>query len=259
MSAPFLGPDGSSGRAGAVSEPAILAFFRILADAPDGDTVAAAVGRGMLAAYDPELATIHVVTTDGTEAALVGQFGLEPDLADVYARVPLELPSPLRNVVRSGGEIFISLAQVAADFPIAAAYLEAHPGDARAQAAFLPLRHRGVTMGVLSLRFPQPIQRTWPLRLTLDALVSGLTLWALAHAAEARGPSEERRRSGQLKVSDRQRKVLVLAREGRTNADIARRLGFSEVTIKSDLTGLYRLLGASGRTDLIEKAALAGL
>ena len=60
-------------------------------------------------------------------------------------------------------------------------------------------------------------------------------------------------------ISPRQLSVLALAAEGHTNGDIARHLGYAEVTIKSDLTALYRTLGAASRDDLIEKARLAAV
>lgn len=243
----------------ALAEPSMLAFFRMLADAPDGDTVAHAVCYGVLAPYDTELVTVHMADDDRGALNLVAQWGLGRELAHLYARLPMDMSSPAVDVLRSGAELFVSLRQVAADYPLMAAYLKAHPGQARSQAAYLPLRHRGVPIGVLGLRFHQPIQRTWQLRQTLDALMSGITLWALAQAARTQGTAEGRRRQRELKVSERQRQVLALVRERRTNAEIARQLGYSEVTIKADLTALYRLLGASGRDDLLEKAARAGL
>ena len=62
-----------------------------------------------------------------------------------------------------------------------------------------------------------------------------------------------------LAVSDRQQQVLSLIREGLTNRAIAARLGFAEGTIKADITAMSSLLGASGRDDLVAKAARAGL
>ena len=259
MPARSYGPDGFGGEAIAVSEPSLSHFFRMLADAPDGGTVAHAVCRGVLPAYGAELVTIYLATPDRTALDLFGQWGLEHELVRLYARLPMDLPSPERDAYLSGSEAFVSARMVAKHYPIVASYLKAHPAQARSQLAYLPLRRRGIPVGVLGLRFHQPVQRTWQLRETLDALVSGVALWASAQAATVHGTDEGRRRLREVKVSNRQREVLALVRDGRTNAEIARRLGYSEVTIKADLTALYKLLGASGRDDLVDKAARAGL
>lgn len=171
----------------------------------------------------------------------------------------MELPSPERDAFLLGESVFTSVRMIAADYPMVASYLKAHPAQAGAQVVYLPLRHRAVPLGLLGLRFHQPLRRTWALRETFDALTSGVTLWAIAHTSQERNTAEGRRRQREITVSNRQREVLNLVRERRTNADIARRLGYSEVTIKADLTALYKLLGASGRDDLVEKATLAGL
>lgn len=254
-----IGSSGLGGEAIAVAEPSLLHFIRMLADAPDGDTVAHAICLGVLPAYACELVTIYMATPEREALDLVGQWGLERELARMYARMPMDLPSPERDAFQSGAEAFVSGRLIAKHYPIAASYLRAHPAQARSQFAYLPLRRRGVPVGVLGLRFHTPVQRTWQLREALDALASGVTLWALAQVEAGRSTDEGRRRQRERQVSNRQRQVLALVREGRTNADIARRLGYSEVTIKADLTALYKLLGARGRSDLVEKAERAGL
>lgn len=254
-----MGTSGLGGEAIGIAEPSMLQFVRMLADAPDGDTVAHAICLGVLPAYGCELVTIYMATTDRQALDLVGQWGLERELARMYARMPMDLPSPERDAFARGAEAFVSGRLIAKHYPIAASYLKAHPAQARSQFVYLPLRRRGVPVGVLGLRFHTPVQRTWQLREALDALASGVTLWAMAQVDAVRSTDEGRKRQRELQVSNRQRQVLTLVREGRTNAEIARRLGYSEVTIKADLTALYKLLGANGRTDLVDKAARAGL
>lgn len=239
--------------------PSGSAFFRGLAEHADGDHVAEAVARGLLAPFDPASVGIHVVRPNSGDFELAGQWGMPPDVVDHYLLVPAALPSPLRDVARTGTERFVSLRKVAADYSIARSYVSGQPVDAKTQMIFLPLQRRGVTVGVVSIRCPQPWSRTWALRETLDILTSGLTLWVLAYAASPIVAGRGRKLRSRLTLTDRQRDVLALVREGRTNAEIARRLGFSEVTIKADLTAMYKLFGASGRANLVEKADEAGL
>ncbi|MDX2382116.1 MAG: response regulator transcription factor [Acidimicrobiia bacterium] len=49
-------------------------------------------------------------------------------------------------------------------------------------------------------------------------------------------------------LTDREREVLELVRQGLANKQIARRLGISERTVKAHLTSVYSSLGVSDRT-----------
>ena len=66
-----------------------------------------------------------------------------------------------------------------------------------------------------------------------------------------------RRRPRGLK--ERQVQVLELLAEGKSNASIAKSLGFSLSTVKADVQMLLELLGAKTRSDAVERAMLAGL
>jgi len=60
----------------------------------------------------------------------------------------------------------------------------------------------------------------------------------------------ESRRSGRSvsELTDREREVLLLVREGLANKQIARRLGIAERTVKAHLTSVYQRLGVTDRT-----------
>jgi two-component system response regulator DesR len=62
-------------------------------------------------------------------------------------------------------------------------------------------------------------------------------------------PVALRDNANRLAFSHREREVLRLAIEGRTNSEIAATLFLAESTIKSHLSTAYRKLGASGRKD----------
>jgi DNA-binding CsgD family transcriptional regulator len=51
-------------------------------------------------------------------------------------------------------------------------------------------------------------------------------------------------------LSSREERVLTLIREGKTNAQIAFELGYSESLIRQETVSIYRKLGVSGRKDL---------
>ena len=60
-------------------------------------------------------------------------------------------------------------------------------------------------------------------------------------------------------LTDRQRTMLAMLAEGMTNLQIASRLGFGESTVRQDTMAIYRHLGVSGRRDVAQAAAAAGL
>jgi DNA-binding NarL/FixJ family response regulator len=104
----------------------------------------------------------------------------------------------------------------------------------------------------------------------LDALEAGADGYLLKHAdpddiadgirAVHRGGSPldptaartllESRRGGRSasQLTDREREVLLLVRDGLANKQIARRLGIAERTVKAHLTSVYQRLGVTDRT-----------
>jgi DNA-binding CsgD family transcriptional regulator len=64
----------------------------------------------------------------------------------------------------------------------------------------------------------------------------------------------ERRRHPAPRLTTRQQELLPLVAAGHTNAQIARRLGISEGTVRSHLENIYRLLQVSSRTAAVTRA-----
>ena len=60
-------------------------------------------------------------------------------------------------------------------------------------------------------------------------------------------------------LTDREREVLTLAAEGRTNADIARRLFLSEKTVRNHVSSVLTKLGVTDRAHAVARARDAGL
>lgn len=57
-----------------------------------------------------------------------------------------------------------------------------------------------------------------------------------------------------LELTVRQREIMLHVREGLTNAQIGRRMGISEGTVRSHLNHVFLRLGASSRTDAVRRA-----
>jgi DNA-binding NarL/FixJ family response regulator len=69
----------------------------------------------------------------------------------------------------------------------------------------------------------------------------------------------DRRREVEVKLTDREREVLVVAAEGLTARQIATRLGVRERTITTHLARIYGKLGVGSRLAAIRMAAQSGL
>jgi DNA-binding NarL/FixJ family response regulator len=69
-------------------------------------------------------------------------------------------------------------------------------------------------------------------------------------------PPETRNDEG---LTPREREVLHLVAEGRSNADVAKRLWVTERTVKVHLSNVYRKIGVSNRTEASRWAAVSGL
>jgi LuxR family maltose regulon positive regulatory protein len=57
-----------------------------------------------------------------------------------------------------------------------------------------------------------------------------------------------------LSLTKREREVLELVVEGKTNREIAAVLYIAEVTVSKNITSIYRKLGVTGRPSAVKKA-----
>ena len=84
------------------------------------------------------------------------------------------------------------------------------------------------------------------------------TLWAEIGTGPQQAPSTEE--SARLALlSERERVVLQLLAQGKTNPDIAERLAYSLATVRRDTISIYRKLGVSGRVEATSIAIAEGL
>lgn len=233
-------------------------FLRTLIDDPDGDTVATAVRRSLLGQFGCHMLSIYVVSPDETLFTLEGSSGLDPDSIELYATFPadIELPGPV--AYRTGTPVFTSVARVSEDYPLTDPY--ARGRSIEAEIAMVPLRFAGGPIGFLGSEFTSSVEKSWELRGALGLATSAVSLWAALRQARQQGqPAPAPRRLDRaLVITERQRQIIALVREGRTNTQIARRLGFSVSTVKADLVSLTSAFGAHGRQDLAVRAARAG-
>ena len=83
---------------------------------------------------------------------------------------------------------------------------------------------------------------------------------ASPHVSRNGGPDEHpRARDQKPLLTRREREILELVAEGRTNADIAQRLWVTQQTVKFHLSNVYKKLGVSNRTQASRWAQRQGV
>ena len=260
--------DDGSGSGGGISpsgwmslaDSSLAALLRMLADVPDPDTVAATIAGGALHPFRPAVVVIGFVRPHQQVLTLDGLSGADPEVRRVYAALPLDTDSPPIRCVRTNSVVITPMSQVADEYPLVAPYLDASPTAGEGEQVLAPLRYRGDVVGVLGLEFAHRIDEPWHLRSALGTVSGPLAMWAvLRRELEDRAEVPPRRRDRRLAITERQKQIVALVRQGRTNAQIAAEIGFSVPTVKSELNRLSALLGASSRTDLADRATRAGL
>ena len=235
----------------------LISYLWMLSDLPDGDAVGFAICRGLFAPFGADLALVYAARPDGHTLDLVASYGMGRRENAVYARVTVDMHLPGAETFRIGTEKWLTREQVADTYPLAAPFFRSFPTSG--EMAFLPLRHRGAPVGFVVLGFSDQVEHTWHLRAMLDGLLSATVMWVLASSALRGTANSNLTEVVPLEITARQREVLVLMRDERSNREIAEELGYSVATIKADITALGQLLGASGRAEILDKAKRTGL
>ncbi len=242
----------------ALSDGPVVAFLHVLASTPDGAAVGAALARGLLAAWAPDQVAAYLLDPAGSALVAAVHFGFDADQLRLYSRVPLDVAVPVTEVFRSGEDGSWRMADAPGEFPAVAGWVAEHPARDTAEVIGLPIRSAGQIVGVLVVSFPRRVDRSWRLRVLLDAGVNALALWSRGLGAMApRGAPSAAPRGVQLSL--RQRRVLDGVRAGSTNPQIAADLKVSVGTVKTDLAHLFRVFGVSHRHALVEVVDRAGI
>ena len=234
----------------------LVSYLWMLSDLPDGDAVGFAICRGLLAPFGADLALVYAARPDGQTLDLIASYGMGPQDNAVYSRVSADMHLPGAEAYRLGVERFLTSEEIADTYPLAAPFYRKR--SRAGELAFLPLRHRGAPVGFVVLGFPTRVPHSWQLRATIDGLLSATVMWVLADTALRGATRSNLTEVPPLELTARQREVLLLLRQGRSNAQIAEELGYSTATIKADITALGHMLGTSGKAELLEKATRAG-
>jgi DNA-binding CsgD family transcriptional regulator len=154
--------------------------------------------------------------------------------------------------------LWVSLTELTRRFPLLASDFTGTAWFETGEAICLPVVSRGRVIGTLFIVLRESVERRFHVHELLQSAAQSLAPWLLL--LESTGaPVSPPARPGKLMVTDRERAILRLVESGSHNAEIADHLGYSEATVRADLLRMSRLLGATGRREVVRRARELGL
>jgi DNA-binding CsgD family transcriptional regulator len=245
---------------------ALSHFLRFLSGNPGGDAAVRALTTGVLALLDVTIAQVYAISKEDTATLeLVGSFGFDDEEAAAYRALPTGLPVPVCEAFITMNAVVVRAMDVPTRYPILATEptytLGTLSSNPDAYVICVPIFNSGIPIGVIDM--VQETDRDWETGewQYLDGVSAAVGLWMnnqrqiLVERWRRSAPAPLR----EVRVSERQRQILELIGEDRTNNEIARSLGYSVPTIKKDLQQIMRVLGTEDRRATAGRAREIGL
>ncbi len=259
----------------------LLNMVRCLMARPTGDEVAQHLVLNLLRPHSPKSAVISLFGVDGALHA-VGAFGVTAKSLEVFKSMSLWDASPMADSIRGNDTIILGSTEEVTDrYPWLGT--KGRPAEPLAAA---PLALMNQQVGALQITFAEA-----PDPETLYADLTGLTAVLALYLSLIRAGGGSKTRPGHVQAGDvfpppapggqdqggtglpvpqpepgsdsllteRQQEILRLMAKGLTNAQIAKRVGFSESTVRQETMAIYRHFEVSGRREAIQLAAARGM
>ena len=262
----------------------VLAMVDYLRSQPSIDQIAEYLVLLLMPSRGVTAAAICLIESD-SRMRIVGSFGMSESMIEPLSRLALIDQAPMCEALRSGEPVIIGTAQeVMTRFP----WTSSNPELCVPTAAW-PLSIPSRRVGAIQLFFGNPADHAVMseslegLTGLLSLMLSGLSWSGLFHNREqvqqtghgrdgASDPGNhsgysgvgfsQRRANGKDAVDElsaRQFRVLQMMAEGLTNAQIARRIGFSESTVRQETMAVFRFLQVHNRHEAVRVAGPKGL
>ena len=257
----------------------LLNLVRCLMSRPTGDEIAQQLVLDLLKVHQPKSTVITLFGVDGALHA-VGAFGVTAKSLEVFKSMSLWDASPMADAIRRNDTVILRTTEdVTARYP----WLGTRGRPAEPLAA-APLALMNQQVGAIQITFAEPPDES-ALLADLAGLTAVLALYLSLirshggtnprpghiHAADvlpaasklleptATGlPAPEPAVAAPL-LTDRQVEILRLMARGLTNVQIAKRVGFSESTVRQETMAIYRALDVRGRRAAIQLASARGM
>lgn len=269
----FAGP---ARRRDDVGNPAaMLHTVRFLMTRPTCEQICQQLTLDVLQVHASRQAVLALFGTDGS-LRVVGEFGAGSRDGAAATRLSLWDHQPLADAVRTGEPVILDGTD--ADGTAMVGGAEAYP-----LVVAWPLNLPSQRVGALQIACAEPVDLA-RLRADLTGVSAALALYlslltsiaaspdhalSVLSASESNGSlalgdfaANATRAHGRPvpeALSERQISVLELMAQGMTNAQIARRIGFSESTVRQESMVIYRFFGVGGRQEAVAQASQRGL
>lgn len=254
---------------------AMLHTLRFLMTRPTCEQICQQLTLDLLQDHEPRQAVLALFGADGS-LHVVGEFGANSRDALAATRLSLWDHEPVADAVRTGEPVIVNVKD--GDGTAVLGGAEAYP-----VVVAWPLNLPSQRVGALQIACAGPTDLD-RLRADLTGISAALALYlslltsiasspdqalSVLSASDSNGPlplgefAVMAGRSGGRPVpqslSERQTAVLDLMAQGMTNAQIAKRIGFSESTVRQETMVIYRFFGVGGRQEAVAQASQRGL
>jgi DNA-binding CsgD family transcriptional regulator len=236
----------------------LASMIGLVADMPDGDVLMTALRRGPLAGLPVDTVSFYSVHPDEEVLRLRGGSGFDEQLRKEFGVLPVNDRHPMGQAVLSGESYWTGLTALFERFPFAANDARRLPAYGRGEAVCMPIVSRASVIGTWFTVFSTPVHQTIARLEKFRAIGHLLGHWLLMSSGQG-AVLQTVPRSMPFHTSERELVILRLIEDGKSNLQIAQKLGYSEATVRADLSRLYRRLGVAGRREVVAKAREVGL
>jgi DNA-binding CsgD family transcriptional regulator len=235
-------------------------LLEVLGSSPHPDVAARAIVEGPGAPYGAECAA--VLWARPPHLLIVGSHGYRPEEASGLPTIHLAADYPLCQAYLEGEVIIVPHDVCSDDYAGLARpgsrwqHLRRRLPDGDMVSA--PIHSQGHAVGAFSMNLSR--QHTWTSVdvAILDAVSHVLGMWMTNHDSGIPLEAEESVVESDV-LTPRQRLILGLVAEGRTNLSISHTLGISLSTVKQEVSRAMDLLEVADRRAAAERAADLGL
>lgn len=238
-----------------------MRMLRALAEAENADDFCRALALDVLLEYGVVATYVARLDSDG-HITMIGSYGYSQQRVENTGRPSIWENMSITETIRTGKVMVYETWDE---------YINRYPDKAHMASpgkAFicLPLRVKGARAGGLGISFAEPIAganinpRLWEVFSAAGDvfLTKGWQSELLRRPVPTSDFGEDEKFAAAA-LSERELEVLRLIALGRTNAQIAKELAYSESTIKQDTIRIFRVLGVKSRKDAVLAAKTLGL
>ncbi len=216
------------------------------------DEIAKFIILRTLSQFAPTALYMAEITTDGYLAP-AGSFGFEKRQLDRWERFPLTLNIPITDSVRNDICFKIASPKEFLDrYPETKTFAEGDE-DWKSFVAW-PMLPYGVGCFLFQAAIPADEEFEFFLR-SIGAVIALNQLQGLHALNHSKGIDGKNTKAKKTDLTDRQIIVRDLLLKGFTNLEISREIGYSESLVRHETIEIYRVMGVTGRKQLIAEAA----